>query len=169
MQTKKTRAELSKPLATNTWCAELRLDCFYLAGFIGDKGAEALAHALGQNNHLQRLNLRGNRIGDPGATALGLCRPCVLLFVSLWFSRWAFTMFCRCVCRCELWEPVMQNVMIYLHAGIMLRKNRTLRQLNLDGNKITKQACFHDTTHCMVLSREHHTLHGVKDSAPSFM
>ena len=78
-------------------------------------------------------------------------------------------MFCRCVCRCELWEPVMQNVMIYLHAGIMLRKNRTLRQLNLDGNKITKQACFHDTTHCMVLSREHHTLHGVKDSAPSFM
>jgi hypothetical protein len=139
-ETKKMRAELCKPLATNMWCAELRLDCFYLVGFIGDKGAEALAHALGQNNHLQRLNLRGNRIGDPGATALGLCRPCVLLFVS--FSRWAFTMFCRC----ELWEPVMENLMIYLHAGIMLRKNRTLRQLNLDGNKITKQACFHDTT-----------------------
>jgi hypothetical protein len=68
-------------LATNTWCRELRLDCFYFVGFIGDKGAEALAHALEENKHLQRLNLRGNRIGDPGATALGT--PSILSLFSL--------------------------------------------------------------------------------------
>ena len=63
--------ELTKPLATNVWCAELRLDCFHFVGFIGDKGAEALAQALKENKHLHTMNLRGNRIGDLGAGALG--------------------------------------------------------------------------------------------------
>ena len=90
-------------MATNTWCVELRFDCFYFVGFIGDKGAEALAHALEQNNHLMRLNLRGNRIGNPGATALGLRRFSVLLFLSFVVFKGAFTIFCPC----ELWEPVI--------------------------------------------------------------
>eukprot|EP00549_Striatella_unipunctata_P018198 CAMPEP_0118700348 /NCGR_PEP_ID=MMETSP0800-20121206/16521_1 /TAXON_ID=210618 ORGANISM="Striatella unipunctata, Strain CCMP2910" /NCGR_SAMPLE_ID=MMETSP0800 /ASSEMBLY_ACC=CAM_ASM_000638 /LENGTH=51 /DNA_ID=CAMNT_0006600899 /DNA_START=23 /DNA_END=174 /DNA_ORIENTATION=+ len=38
--------------------------------WIGDDGAFALAYGLGTNQHLETLDLRGNKIGCQGAAAL---------------------------------------------------------------------------------------------------
>mmetsp|Transcript_16354 Transcript_16354/g.39216 ORF Transcript_16354/g.39216 Transcript_16354/m.39216 type:complete len:724 (+) Transcript_16354:141-2312(+) len=62
--------QIAKALENNTWCKELRLDCFTLPGFIGNRGATALARALDKNTTLESLNLSGNLISDEGADAL---------------------------------------------------------------------------------------------------
>mmetsp|Transcript_38465 Transcript_38465/g.78838 ORF Transcript_38465/g.78838 Transcript_38465/m.78838 type:complete len:725 (+) Transcript_38465:213-2387(+) len=61
---------IAAALAGNGWCREVRLDCFALPGFIGDKGATALAEALKTNKVINVLNLSGNRVGNEGAEAM---------------------------------------------------------------------------------------------------
>eukprot|EP00283_Hemiselmis_rufescens_P022710 CAMPEP_0173464266 /NCGR_PEP_ID=MMETSP1357-20121228/69626_1 /TAXON_ID=77926 /ORGANISM="Hemiselmis rufescens, Strain PCC563" /LENGTH=317 /DNA_ID=CAMNT_0014432153 /DNA_START=28 /DNA_END=978 /DNA_ORIENTATION=- len=60
------------PLAKNNWITELRFDCFFQVGLMGDEGATALAKALEKNKTITTVNLKGNRIGDEGAYFLSL-------------------------------------------------------------------------------------------------